>query len=210
MTDWQSVVPPDLAHLVRPETRSKYFPRNPLRQYLISGFLEKVVFLVKKTGARKILDIGSGEGLVDFFLSRQDQGISLIGGDFDTEVLQLSQKINPEGAYLGLDARALPFEDSSFELVMMMEVIEHLEDYKKALKEASRVSKRFAILSVPEWPFYQASNFLILKNMRNFGEHPDHVVQFTARSLKNELMHLFRAGVEVHRSFPWIIALAMK
>lgn len=211
MIDWEEeVIPEDLIHLVRPETRSKYFPKNHLRQYFISGFLEKLLVMVRKSGAENILDVGSGEGLVDFFITRNERNIELYGGDYDLEVLHLSQAINPVSSYIGLDAGSLPFASESFDLVMMNEVLEHLEDYDATVSEAARVSKKYAIFSVPEWPFYQAANFLILKNLKTWGEHPDHVAQFTRKSLKDKLKGSFRGGVEISRSFPWIIALAQK
>jgi ubiquinone/menaquinone biosynthesis C-methylase UbiE len=210
LIEWQKAVPAELAHLVRPETKSKYFPHNPLRQYLIRRFMSQVLFMVQESGAREILDVGSGEGLVDYFLVSSDPPLSIWGGDTNTIVLQIACRMNPAGEYLGLDARNLPFNNESFDLVIMNELLEHLGDYESAIEEAARVTNRFALFSVPEWPFYQASNFLILKNIKNLGEHPDHVLRFKAHSLNKTLNKYFSGRVVIKRSFPWIIAMAQK
>jgi ubiquinone/menaquinone biosynthesis C-methylase UbiE len=210
LIDWQKAVPQDMLHLVRPETRSKYFPQNRLRQYLLTRFFNQVLALVRKSGAESILDAGSGEGLVDYFLLKEDLQLCIWGGDADSEVLNLARRMNPSGLYIPLDVRALPFQAGSFDLVMMNEVLEHLSDYERAIAEAERVTRRFAIFTVPEWPLYQASNFLIMKNLRNFGEHPDHVIQFSANLLKNKLEKRFSRAVEIRKSFPWIIVMACK
>lgn len=210
MIDWQSIIPEDALHLVRPETGSKYFPKNPLRQRLLVNFLEKITGLVKSSGAAEILDVGCGEGLVDFYISGKEPGLRIWGGDADREVLELARRLNPNGVYLPLDATNLPFDDSSFEVVMMNEVLEHLENFEAAVAEAARVAARVAIFSVPHWPLYQTANFLILKNLRTFGEHPDHVKQFSKSGFRKILENHFKRGVEVDTSFPWIIAYAIK
>lgn len=53
------------------------------------------------------------------------------------------------------DAHTLPFEDKSFDVAVFAEIIEHVEDPVKCLKEAARVAKRQLVITVPyeqEWP----------------------------------------------------------
>lgn len=52
------------------------------------------------------------------------------------------------------DARDLPFADESFGAVLMLDMLEHIEDDYKALKEAHRVLAKGGILiaSVPLYP----------------------------------------------------------
>jgi ubiquinone/menaquinone biosynthesis C-methylase UbiE len=47
------------------------------------------------------------------------------------------------------DACALPFEDNSFDTVVLGEILEHLENPGQAFAEACRVSRQRVILSVP-------------------------------------------------------------
>ena len=60
---------------------------------------------------------------------------------------------------------------------------------------------------MPEWPCYQGANFLAGHNWSRLGEHPGHVVSFTASSLRRDLAAVFTT-VRVVRSFPWLLARA--
>jgi len=49
------------------------------------------------------------------------------------------------------DARKLPFQSNTFDIVLLPEVLEHLEYYDaiRALKEALRVARGYVILTLP-------------------------------------------------------------
>jgi SAM-dependent methyltransferase len=51
--------------------------------------------------------------------------------------------------HVRLDAHMLPFRDNSFDTVLLMEVLEHVDDVEKALKEALRVAKEVVLVSYP-------------------------------------------------------------
>lgn len=53
------------------------------------------------------------------------------------------------------DAQNLPLEDKSYDIACLNEILEHIPDPVKALKEASRVARKKIIITVPnehEWP----------------------------------------------------------
>jgi len=208
--DWLKILGPVLAAKVRPETRSKYLKKNFLRQYLIVNFFNQVLSLVRLSGAKSILDIGCGEGLVDYFLLKALPGLKIVGGDLDEQALEVARVLNPGARYQEMDARATGLADASFDLVMANEVLEHLADYPKVIQEAARVSRKYFLVSVPEWPFYQATNFLIGANWKTWGEHPDHMVSFTYSKLKAEVQGRFSGPQIWKRAYPWLIVLAEK
>ena len=87
----------------------------------------------------------------------------------------------------------------------MLEVLEHLEDPARALREAARVGD-FLLVSVPHEPLFRAANFLRGKNWSRWGNDSEHIHFFGKKS--------FRALLEPHgeilrfeTSFPWTIAL---
>jgi len=87
-----------------------------------------------------VIEIGIGSGFISKYL--KERGINITTLDFDPN-------LNPDkvGSVLNI-----PFEDNSFEVVACYEVLEHLpfENFNKALAEIFRVSKSYAILSLPD------------------------------------------------------------
>lgn len=205
--DWAAVTG-ECADQVRPETRAKYFPRNPLRQFILRRFLSRLASLLQQFSWQNLLDLGCGEGLVDYYLRLHFPHRLLTALDPDPAALRVAQKINPSIQYLIGDGRGLPFADHSFDAVICLEVLEHLPDFPRLLAEVRRVSRGHCLFSVPAFPFYQASNFLIGKNWTRLGEHPHHVVRFSATRLRRELSAFFPGPLSVSLSFPWLLALA--
>jgi SAM-dependent methyltransferase len=196
------------AEKVRPETRSKYFPQNPLRQRLIRGFLQSVGDALEPYPWRSLLDVGAGEGFVDYYLGLRFPGRAITGVEPDPTARAAAIAVNPGFTYLDADGRNLPFADGAFDAAICLEVLEHLEDYRRVLAELGRVTRGPRLVSVPAWPWYQGTNFLIGKNWRQWGEHPDHVVQFTGARLKGEMEAVFGRSVRVKLSYPWLVAVA--
>ncbi len=71
--------------------------------------------------------------------------------------LRQCRKDRIHNAYIQGDVRQLPFADNSFDIVICLEVLEHLEreDGEKLLKELERVAKRQVILSTPVGKYKQ-------------------------------------------------------
>ena len=94
---------------------------------------------IRRTGAKSVLFVGVGDGVVPYFL--RTAGLSVTTLDFDP-------LLKPD--VVG-DIRALPFEEQSFDLVCAFEVLEHLplEESRVALGELARVSRSDVLISVP-------------------------------------------------------------
>ena len=105
-----------------------------------------------------VLEIGIGNGFLSRYLKRKR--IEIITLDTD-------ERLNPDltGSVLNL-----PFLDKSFDVVACYEVLEHLpyENFKNAVSEIFRVSKSFAILSLPDasrvYPIYIPTIEIGMKN----------------------------------------------
>jgi ubiquinone/menaquinone biosynthesis C-methylase UbiE len=93
-----------------------------------------------------LLDVGCGNGVFLNWLLNQNINIELTGTDRSATALKYVKTKKVES-----DIIQLPFDDSSFDCVTCLEVIEHLPVtvYKKALAELVRVSRKFIIISVP-------------------------------------------------------------
>ena len=86
-----------------------------------------------------ILEIGKGNGFLSDYLKKLSYSVTTC--DFD-------KNLQPD---VVADIRNLPFPENSFEAVTAFEVLEHIpfEDFPKALAEIAKVSKKYAIISLP-------------------------------------------------------------
>ncbi len=188
----------------------KHLNPNPIQRWLLRRFHRRILELVKETGARRILDAGCGEGFTLRELREGGVQAKMIGVDFSSAALAWSQAHQMALSPLSLaDARHLPFPDDSFDLVLCLEVLEHLPDSALGLRELLRVSRDYVLVSVPHEPFFRGANFLRGKHLRALGNDPEHLHNYSGRAFRR-LMSA-QADVVWHGyRFPWQIALACK
>ena len=105
---------------------------------------EHLVGLVRALGARTILDVGAGNGIVANRL--QALGLEVIA--LDHSQLAMRRVSTPK---VVADIAHLPFEDSRFDLVLSSEVLEHLPTavFAAARSELGRVARRWVLITVP-------------------------------------------------------------
>ncbi len=87
------------------------------------------------------LDIGCGAGFLTHALSCEDYDVA--GIDLSEKSLEVAKKHDPTGRvrYFHADAYSLPFPDRSFDVVFAMDILEHVEEPERLIREASRVLK---------------------------------------------------------------------
>lgn len=122
-------------------------PRHELREALL---LE--AFLAAAPGPR-VLDVGAGSGTFTNQLS--SRGFEVTSTDVTEEALGVLRS-RVSGAVVRADATSLPFTDSSFDSVVLGEVLEHVVSDRTALAEAARVLRPDGILAItvprnPAW-----------------------------------------------------------
>jgi len=83
----------------------------------------------------RILDVGADKGYLKEYLSEEAEylGIGLEGPD---------RKVN-------LEKENLPFPDNTFDCVLCLDVLEHLENIHEVFDELCRVTRRYVIISLP-------------------------------------------------------------
>ncbi|WP_029918126.1 class I SAM-dependent methyltransferase [Pelobacter seleniigenes] len=89
----------------------------------------------------KVLEVGVGSGIFKSV-------ISLFG--IVIETIDIDKDLNPD--YIG-SVISMPFNDDSYDIVCAFQVLEHLPyaDAIRAFHEISRVSKRYIVLSIPDF-----------------------------------------------------------
>jgi len=87
----------------------------------------------------EILDVACGAGLMANPLAAA--GHRVTGIDLSRDSLEVARRHDPTSsvAYLVQDARSLDFADGRFDVVCMMDFLEHLEEREAVIREAARV-----------------------------------------------------------------------
>lgn len=93
-----------------------------------------------------VADIGCGNGFFVNNLSKITRIKKIVGIDINPIALKHVKTTKKIG-----NIAEIPLKTNSYDLVTSLEVIEHLDvnDYKKALQELTRVSKKYILVSVP-------------------------------------------------------------
>ena len=97
----------------------------------------RFVEFVQPTPGMRVLDIGCGTGQSRQIYARYAGAYT--GVDLAEAALARAQAKFPCDRWLCADARELPFEDGSFDLVAFSSVLHHIPDFETALREGLRV-----------------------------------------------------------------------
>lgn len=107
----------------------------------------------------EVLEVGCGRGFYLKALKEINPNIKITGIDLSQKYLSVAKKYvdNNEVRIIRGDVTNLKFSDNTFSGIIASEILEHIEDDKKALKEINRVLKQNGVvmISVPnqEYPF---------------------------------------------------------
>jgi 2-polyprenyl-6-hydroxyphenyl methylase/3-demethylubiquinone-9 3-methyltransferase len=88
---------------------------------------------------RRVLDLGCGGGFVANDLARR--GFTVVGVDLAPEALEVGARHDDTKSvrWVVADARSLPFDTGSFDLVTAMDFLEHVDSVDDVVGEAARV-----------------------------------------------------------------------
>ena len=187
----------------------KYSSRNPVARWMVRGFLDDVEQLARSTGARRVLEVGAGEGEVTRRVVEALQPAWYLASDLTRSCVDGVVTRARAARCALLSADALPLCDGAADLIVACEVLEHLDDPRGALAELRRVGSRWLLASVPREPLWRALNLARLEYLAELGNTPGHVQHWT-RSDFLELVSAFGRVEEVRGPIPWTIALVRK
>jgi len=178
---------------------------NLLKKFLIGLFFKKIYREIKKSNSKNIIDLGCGEGFLENYLKDKNVDLKITGVDINHKAINYARKNNSQFKFLVDDILNLKMK-GNFDLAMMLEVLEHLNQPKKAVRAASLLSKRL-LVSVPWEPWFSWLYLLVGLNIKRRGKHPEHCQFFNPRSLEELLKNYFKK-VEVNSNWPWLVAFA--
>ncbi len=186
----------------------KYRNKNPVHRALIRRFVRSLHGLfVEAQPARRVLEVGVGEGFLSGYLSEQFPAIEFAGVEpSERDVASLRQKFPRIDARVGT-IEALPELTGAFDLVLCCEVLEHVAEPHAALDRLLDLGASRYLLTVPHEPFFMLSNLARGKNVRRLGNDPEHVNHWGAASFRRFCERRLDV-LAFETSYPWLLALA--
>ena len=170
------------------DTRSWYRDADPMEQVDAA-----LVDFVAAHAGHTVLDLGCGLG--GYSRALADRGFEVRALDVVPDYVERARSMGVDADLY--DGERLPLEDGSVDTVILLEVLEHLDDPARLLREARRVARGGVLVTTPNCT-------------QDFGEVPvefshmldvDHRQFFTEASLKRLLDDTFGSSV-VEQSAP--------
>jgi ubiquinone/menaquinone biosynthesis C-methylase UbiE len=196
-----------LAELQR--SRDKYDCRNPIGRALLDRFVSHVEQLVASLAPARMLDVGCGDGRLTARIRSAVPGAAVVACDVSREAVAAAEERICGVQLLVASVYDLPFLDACFDVVGGFEVLEHLEDPERALREIRRVASGHVVLSVPHEPLWRLLNLLRGKYLTRLGNTPGHLQRWGPRAFRDLVATRFRV-VSVTRPFPWTVAVGSR
>jgi len=116
------------------------------RVHKVLGFLKSIYF-------ENLLDVGSGRGVFLFPFLEGFPYIEVTSVDILDKRIEMLSDIKNGGIdrlnAVKADICTQPFPDNSFDVITLLEVLEHIPDVKKAIKSAVKMAKKYIVVSVP-------------------------------------------------------------
>jgi 2-polyprenyl-3-methyl-5-hydroxy-6-metoxy-1,4-benzoquinol methylase len=106
---------------------------------------------VLNSNCKSVLEIGSGVGLIGSYIRKHDENIKYLGVEIDKESFEKSQSLKLNT--INGDFKAIGELNETFDVIMLWEVLEHLQDLDLFIKLAhKRLNKNGKIiLSTPNY-----------------------------------------------------------
>jgi SAM-dependent methyltransferase len=155
--------------------RQKHESNNPIQRALIGHFHRRLSDVVRELAPEDILDVGCGEGYALSALREHAIACPMTGIDLSPDAIEHAKLRLPQAEFRVQNALELAESGRTYDLVMMTEVLEHIEDPARMLPVLERIARRYVVVSVPWEPFFRGLNFMRGKHVTAFGNDPEHV-----------------------------------
>jgi|SRR5690348_1599383 len=134
--------------------------------------VQRVIGVIRGLGPHKLLDVGSGRGTFLWPLLASFPTISVTAIEVSEQRARDLAAVRSGGVsrltVARMDAQKMGFAPESFDVVTMLEVLEHMHEPLVALRCAVAAARRFVVLSVPSVP----------------DDNPEHLRLFTPDQLR--------------------------
>ena len=157
----------------------------------------------------KVLEVACGPGFSTKRIAEWVPAGRLFASDVEPDLVKEASGRAPQAQVIQESIYETTRADDEFDVVFALEVLEHLDDPARALAEIRRITKRYAIVSVPREPVWRAMNLARGKYAREFGNTPGHVNHWGRRGFEDLLATRFSI-INSHFPLPWQMYLLQK
>lgn len=174
------------------ELKLTYENPSSFKRFFYQSRFNEVMRALDPRKGEKILDLGCGIGYYTREIIKKGSKVTSV--EYSEQYLKQAKNLNKKNNSLFIVASAtnLPFKSDSFDKVLFTEVIEHIPEYEKAIKEVRRVLKNEGV-AVVTTPFkYSPMNigYYLKRFIRKYGFN-EHVHEFTRGELEKLLSKYF-------------------
>ena len=142
-----------------------------------------------------VLEVGSGSALVLKGIAGAVSAEKKISSDLSVSMLCAAKVELPEAILVRANADRLPFRESSIDLVILCDILEHVEDVPLVLKETKRIAKNIAFkIPLEKCLMIELQGIIRKKKSHGFGYHQSG--HLYAWNINDVLSILASAGLE--------------
>ena len=195
--------------------RLEYESQNPISKKLYANFYSKIDYILTNYVQHKysLLEVGCGAAesslRIHKTLTSLNKNVAFEASEYDIRYVEKINSLNYPFKVVNENVYDLKRKDNEFDLIFLLEVLEHLEFPDNALKELFRVSSKYVLLSVPNEPIWRLANMARLQYLKDFGNTPGHINHFNESKL-SKLIAPYGKVVKVFKPFPWLMILVEK
>jgi ubiquinone/menaquinone biosynthesis C-methylase UbiE len=188
--------------------RTKYVKTHALTRALLAGFFGAIEKQLAGLEMSSALEVASGEGFsTEQLRHRLPPGVALQASELEPRLLAEARRRVPKVPLARESIYHLARADRSVDLVLALEVLEHLESPRAALRELCRVSRRWVIVSVPREPLWRVLNLVRLAYLKRLGNTPGHLQHWSSAGFARLVSEVADVR-EIRRPLPWTVILA--
>jgi 2-polyprenyl-3-methyl-5-hydroxy-6-metoxy-1,4-benzoquinol methylase len=139
--------------------------------------------------AKRVFDLGCGNGYQAEILRKAIPDIIVNGCDISPAAIEQASKRMDNCYTLDIDHSDLPEKGESYDLVLCIEVLEHLYDVDHALRDMHRIllPRKYILVGVPNLSFWKFRLQILVGKLPYILADPRHLHSFTKSFLLHKL-----------------------